>query len=144
MTQPSTQPTTNPQVKPMTQPPSHPYDPRGQVGLGKKFDPTTDPDVQEALSVKYGSAALIIIPLKSGSIAIFDKSYNLHEIIADPSQGQFLMLAQFARLISIGRTSEARFYGEPDDQTYKKDRIKAHRLESRPDKPGLDVSDFEF
>lgn len=128
MTQPSTNPSTNPPT----------------IGLGKKFDPTIDPDVQEALSIKYASGALIVIPLKSGNLALFDKSYQLHEIIPDPSEGVFNFWANLFRHSAMSRTAEARFYGEPDDQTFKQDRKKAHRIEARPDKIANDVSDFEF
>lgn len=112
-----------------------------------KFDPRSDPDAQEALSIKYGNGALIVVPLKSGSLAIFDRGFQLHEIIDDPTNGQFAQFSFAFRAALANKTAEARLYGEPDDESYKRGlqaaRKAAHRLESRPDKT-IDTSTFEF
>lgn len=111
------------------------------------FDPKVNPDAQEALSIKYSNAAVLVLPLSSGNLGIFDRSFTLRAIVPDPSQGQFALWSAAFRLDLSNRTAEARYYGEPDDQQYKSDRM-AHareaQREQRNNKPGVDISDFEF
>jgi hypothetical protein len=44
-----------------------------------RFDPSTDPRVQEALSRKYGNDVVILLPLKreQGTIAVFNSAREL-------------------------------------------------------------------
>lgn len=40
-------------------------------------DPSSNPDVFEALTNRYSNVGLLILPLKSGRFALFDRGYNL-------------------------------------------------------------------
>jgi hypothetical protein len=41
------------------------------------LDPTTNPDVQEALSRRYSDDIIMLLPLRSGAIAIFNSAREL-------------------------------------------------------------------
>lgn len=97
----------------------------------KELDPTTDPDVQEALSVRYGNSGIYIIPLRSGRFALISRGFDLHSIVEELPTGDELrnlsrdfqtILAQRSRL-----NAELRFYGEPDDRTLVRDIKTAQR-----------------
>jgi hypothetical protein len=112
--------------------------------LDPTIDPRDDPEIQEALSIKYGNGTLLVVPLSSGSLAVFDRSYSLQEIIPDPSDGQFARFSFAFKNALMSKSAEAHYYGEPDDKTWKRDQREAHKLATRPDKSTLDTSDFEF
>lgn len=113
--------------------------------------PRENPDVQEALSIKYSNSAVLVVPLSSGALAIFDRSFELQDIIDDPTAGAMATYSFAFKTRLASRTSEARFYGEPDDATWKADHISAARAKarleraaSRPSAPHFDTSDIEF
>lgn len=89
------------------------------------LNPVTNPDAQEALSRKYSNRTLILLPLDSGAVAIFDRSFGLHLIVNDNDENisydQLRSLSKvfFTQLTS--RKAEASYYGEPDDRQYAKD-----------------------
>jgi hypothetical protein len=41
------------------------------------FDPTTNPDVQEALSRRYSDDIIMLLPLRSGAIGVFNAAREL-------------------------------------------------------------------
>jgi hypothetical protein len=41
------------------------------------LDPTTDPDVQEALSRRYSDDIIVLLPLRSGAIGVFNAAREL-------------------------------------------------------------------
>jgi len=42
--------------------------------------PTTDPDIQEAESIRYGATAFMCVPLTSGRIAVLGHMRDLHAV----------------------------------------------------------------
>ena len=96
------------------------------------FASTTDPDVQEALSRRYGNDLVIMLPLSSGNIAIFRRDFELQEILSDfdfDFVGASLYDAIKSRaedfraaLWQKSKNAEAaRFYGEPQDKDLARD-----------------------
>lgn len=51
--------------------------------MSDQFDPTTNPDVQEARSKKYSNETVMLLPLSSGNLAIFGRDGQLHAILHD-------------------------------------------------------------
>lgn len=112
------------------------------------LDPVVNPDAQEALSVKYANLCVILIPLSSGRFAIFDRSFELHDIV-DPGD---LPSADDLRTMSVDfqtnlfykskLSDEARFFGEPDAKQLARD-LKTTRTEDtrkpKPKPPTIDV-----
>jgi hypothetical protein len=100
------------------------------------FDPTTNPDVQEALSRRYGNAGLYILPLRSGTVAIFKRDMSLHDIIDPGELAEFDYLLELSRDFDVELTqrakhaSAARFYGEPGDRDLARD-LKRERTPPR-------------
>lgn len=43
----------------------------------RDFDPTTNPDMQEALSRRYSDDIIMLLPLRSGQIAVFNSAREL-------------------------------------------------------------------
>jgi hypothetical protein len=41
------------------------------------IDPTTNPDVQEALSRRYSDDIIMLLPLRSGAVAVFNAAREL-------------------------------------------------------------------
>lgn len=92
------------------------------------LNPVTNPKAQEALSRKHGNKAVILLPLDSGDIAIFDRSFQLYAIVDEAITYERLNALSnlfFTKLTS--RAAEARFYGEPDEKQFAKDLKKARR-----------------
>jgi len=111
----------------------------------ERFNPAVNPDAQEALSLKYGNNILMLLPLRSGRVALFDAARDLQEIF-DPVAGIYIEdLRQwstdfYTRLFHQSKNASAgRFFGEPDDKTLKKDIIASRKSERKP-KPGDDLS----
>jgi hypothetical protein len=50
------------------------------------LDPTTNPDVQEALSRRYSDDIIILLPLRSGAIGVFNSARELCGFIDDPRE----------------------------------------------------------
>ena len=101
---------------------------------GSLLDPTTNPDAQEALSRAHGHGTVLVLPLSSGRFAIIDRStYQIAEIFDQAPTAADLRALSRAQAQKLGLqrmlTSEARFYGEPDDRTYKADALRARRLD---------------
>lgn len=46
------------------------------------LDPTTNPDVQEALSRRYSDDIIMLLPLKSGAIGVFNAARELCGLLA--------------------------------------------------------------
>lgn len=59
------------------------------------------PDEQEALSLKHSNSALILLPLSSGKVAIFDNSRKLLQIREPPLEYHSLALLSLAALSSL-------------------------------------------
>jgi len=95
--------------------------------------PVTNPDVQEALSLRYGNNLIMMLPLKSGRVAIFGADRVLYDII-DPIAGLYIedlreiSITLYNRLFYASKLgAQARFYGEPDDKTFKRDTIASRK-----------------
>lgn len=98
------------------------------VYMPPALDPTTNPDVQEALSKRLGNAAVIILPLKSGNLAVFDRSYTLREIVpADDHEWKWFADWSQQFNLELSPAAAARFYGEPDDKSLARDLKRAAR-----------------
>jgi hypothetical protein len=94
-----------------------------------RFDPTTNPDVQEALSRRYGNSALLVVPLSSGNFAIFAQDHQLERIMdrddCIPENFEYAS-REAAKRLTIAKA--ARFYGEPGDQDLARDLKRTRRV----------------
>lgn len=123
--------------------------------LAPEFDPSTNPDVQEALSKKYGNEVVMLLALKSGSIAVFNRAFDLKAIIDPKVEGEFdwEAIQTFGRNFYTELTHRrqhreaAKFFGEPDDRDLARDIKNAHRPSSGPkdgQKTSVDVNSLTF
>lgn len=89
------------------------------------LNPTTNPDVQEALSRRYGNETIILMVLKSNRIALFDRQFTLQAILEETPRVEDLKRLALECETSVKRQlkqAEAnRFYGEPDDRQWIRD-----------------------
>ena len=84
-----------------------------------------------------------VLPLNDLRVVVYDPKGN-HVLTLNPEEvcaSRLMEISQNIRLSEI-QAAEARFYGEPDDATFKRDRVIAHRAENK--KPAVDTSDFVF
>lgn len=125
------------------------------LGYNNQFDPNISPDAQEALSVKHGNGVVILYPLTSGAIAVFDRSFELKEILGDLDDLDLLVLwthlksrsDRFRQLMyrKSKAYEEARFHGEPDEKTQARDIRAAAKAELKASNTkGFDTSTLEF
>jgi hypothetical protein len=86
-------------------------------GFDPGLDPVTNPDAQEALSLKYSNVAVLVIPLKSGRFAILDRGYNLHIILDEPPSSDEIRALSLSFSVSLSWQVKQReagiFFGEP-------------------------------
>lgn len=107
-----------------------------QSVLDLPYDPV---DAEEAERLRFSDGALRLVPLTSGSWAIFGYANSLDIIPALDAEGEEVLREISRRAVEYGKrqkaryisTAEARFYGEPDDRQWTRDRKRA----SRPTRP---------
>jgi len=103
------------------------------------LDPAINPDSQEALSIKYTTKAIVLIPLRSGRLAVFDRQFNLRQILDEVptvAELQAWSSAYQFELSAHSRRAEAAFYGEPSVRDLAHDIKKLHQpQQSKPTRP---------
>ena len=90
----------------------------------KQFNPSENPDAQEALSNAHSRDNITIRILRSGSVAIFDRGMNLREILEElPSKDEIKGWSQkFAIELRLEHIkAESEYYGEPSDRDLAQD-----------------------
>lgn len=98
--------------------------------------PSISPDVQEALSKKYSDEMVLVLPLKSGNLALFSRDFTLQEIVDGGEQLHFQRIQDlsrefYAKMFNKSKfAAEARFYGEPGDKDLARD-LKRQRKPER-------------
>jgi len=100
-----------------------PTDPKQMPQTGdSSYDPITDPDTQEALSIRYSNSTVLIVPLRSGNFAIFGRDFQLHTILDEaPSTSDLRRISAELQVKLSRRRAEEAFYGAPDDKTLARD-----------------------
>jgi len=112
-----------------------------------QFDPTTNPDVQEALSVKYSNKTVTFIPLKSGNLAVFDRGSQLQDIISpEDLTARYITNLSRTFYIALGQeqiwAQEATFHGEPTPAQQAKDIRQQNKPVSTP-RTAISAADIE-
>ena len=85
----------------------------------KQFNPSENPDAQEALSNAHAKDNITIRILRSGAVAIFDRGMNLRELLDElPTKDQLRGWSQkFAIELRLEHIkAESEYYGEPGDR----------------------------
>jgi len=109
------------------------------------LDPSTNPDAMEAHKNKWSVFMVCLLPLSSGRVAVFDRGFDLHGLIDGGTPVFIEELNALGKEIQHKiyvkfKTSESRFYGEPDDKQYAKDLRTERKQPKRPRKPSEDFS----
>ncbi len=92
------------------------------------LNPTTSPDVQEALSNRYGNRTILVLPLSSGNLAIFGKDHQLERILPrEACRPESLEYSSTEAALRLSTASAAHFFGEPDAKQLARDIRNAER-----------------
>lgn len=84
-------------------------------------NPALNSDIQEALSRRYANNTILLVPLKSGNVAIFQRDFQLFKILSAPLDWETLSSLQSALEVSMKTRAAASFYGEPNDHDLARD-----------------------
>lgn len=100
------------------------------------FSPAANPDVQEALSRRYGAAALVVVPLSSGNFGLFDRSNILLRVLdREDLTPENLEFSSHEGALRLSVAAAANFYGEPSDRALARDLREQHREPRAPRTP---------